>query len=57
MFLREQQRKEEIGGGREGRGEKEREERETENKTAVYFFFTRHSNYFDYIREKASVLC
>lgn len=54
IFLREQQRKREEKGGRIGRGEERAGGQRT--KLQSTFSFTRHSNYFDYIREKASVL-
>lgn len=38
-------------------GEEKEGKEEGENKTALpTFSFTRHGNYFDYIREKASIL-
>lgn len=46
MLLEEQEREKE-----------EEEEKDRDNKTAVSTSFTRHCNYFDYIREMASILC
>lgn len=55
MFLREQERKEEEEEEKEEG--KERGKGRDRTKLQSTFSFTRHSNYFDYIREKASVLC
>lgn len=49
MFLREREEREE---------EEKKKERKRDNKTAKpTFSVTRHCNYFDYIREMASILC
>ena len=49
LYVRQIENKEEKGKKRGGR---------ENNKTALSTFsFTRDDNYFDYIREKASILC
>lgn len=57
LCVPERVREKRRGGGREGRGEEEGEGERQRTKLQSTFSFTRHSNYFDYIREKASVLC
>lgn len=52
LYVPEREKGEEEEGGKEERG------KERDTKTAKFTFsFTRHCNYFDYIREMASILC